>query len=160
MDKATFKTRVIFFRVALNWPSGTNREHVRDATFAALGSWSRADTHDFQEVDAADPRINLFVKHGPMTAGDGRNGEMHWFPQTDFAEIRLNQNARFNHPGFFGRIFGGLFSKAIDAEALLAHEIGHALGLDHSGPTGVMWEHNLTNRKPTREEIARLDALY
>ncbi|XP_066492014.1 matrix metalloproteinase-28 [Tiliqua scincoides] len=118
--------RHLTFRV-VNWPSYLPQQQVRLAVTAAFELWSNVSSLVFWEAtgDSADIRLTFF--HGDHNDGvdnafDGPGGALAhaFFPRR--GEAHFDNDERWSLDSGKGR---NLF-------VVVAHEIGHTLGLEHS----------------------------
>jgi hypothetical protein len=132
----------------------------RDEVRAAFDMWQAAINIEFRETDTADeagiligseaePKGQAFTNVAPVgSAGAGVDG-------ISQSLICLNPEMRWKI-GFDGNL------NVYDLRYTMAHEIGHAIGLDHPGPEGPLMSYRYLER--ARElragDVAGAIALY
>lgn len=159
-------------------PNVAKGSNVRAAIQRALQSWSEAAGIQFLETSTSNERIS------PANEGDGvslitvsaanvsefENSDAPARTRTFFdsggtiieADIALNPTVQFSDDGTFG---------TYDLESTFAHEIGHLLGLPHSGVIGATMQPRqaknglyglpaFTQRSLSATDVTAVRALY
>jgi hypothetical protein len=140
---------------------GTAHSVVRDA----LATWAAVGGLQFQEVESGAQIQIAWVRgeHGDQSPFDGRGGTVaHATPPYQSGAHPLDGDIHFDDDEVWvvGIPTAG-FPAEVHLPTIALHEIGHAIGLDHSElPDALMWETYMGIRNITADDLAAVQALY
>lgn len=152
---AAWRKREITWRVAGQLP-GVGAETFRQAAAHSFAQWAAVTTLAFREASAGEA-ADVTVTAGPI---DGAFGVLAWSELPDGTDRPLTQ--RYDT--------GDRFVLAerpqqgqVDLLAVMTHEVGHALGLEHdAADSGSLMAPTYVagRRAPQANDVARIQQLY
>lgn len=153
-------TAQLTYHVA-NAPAGLSQAETNAAIDAALAAWSSVVDIEFTQTDQAGQRDSLDISFAPI---DGQGGTLAqaYFPD-DVNPARLAGDIQFDTSESW-EVGNAAGSRAFDLIYVAVHEIGHALGLDHSDATSSILapsvSPNQSFRSLSQDDIHEIQSLY
>lgn len=136
--------------------AGTFRNELR----AAFAAWSRAIAIDFVRADSvADADILIGMQAAPR--GRAYTDVAHGAPGPD-GTSSIRRSLICLNPDITWKVGFGGNADVYDLRYTLIHEIGHAIGLDHPGPTGqiMSFQYHEEFRIPQTGDVHGASQLY
>ncbi len=116
-----------------NSPSSLTQEETNAAIQTALAAWSSAADITFTQVNQPGLRDSIDISFTNID-GAGRTLAQAYFPD-DVNPARIAGDIQFDISEAW-EVGNSLASRAFDLVYVAVHEIGHSLGLDHTGAAG------------------------
>lgn len=133
---------------------GLLAEEFRAAIQDGLNNWASVCNLTFEMVDD-NSRANILIDCGRI---DGPSNTLAWsyLPPAN----PVNQMYDTGEKAWIRDAQGKRI--AIDAVAVITHELGHAIGLQHDSQQGALMSayYDPLIRKPTKRDVARIQGLY
>jgi len=154
-----FVTASAWTTSSLRWCLESTTDDVTEAEVLfsiarAAGAWDRWSGLTMRH-DCADPDITLSFTEAPDTFGSPYGVLAHaWFPESGVVEFDDAEDWAVDYQPWT--------SQPIDLETVGLHELGHALGIDHSAETeAVMYPYyGASRRSLDQDDIDGVQSLY
>lgn len=144
-----------------NYPVGLGltKADYRGCVERAFGSWSAVCGLQFEQADDANANIVLSTGRGRRAGFDGPSGTLAYayLPQGENFRGKLDLVMDLDEPWALDEARNGVLTTNV-----LAHEIGHTLGLDHTRAAGSLMLPTYSPRitKPQQDDIRRVVDRY